>query len=118
MKSYFYFILIIFLFRIIYTFFEIILIYNKIMNIVESETVLFWTSMMEFMYTCSMGLLLLYVFGPALVAGKLCIYDKATLYIMEAFGLVLIINANWNLFFSKDELIKLVQSYLQINSKT
>ena len=95
-----------------------IIFYHKILNITDSDTVIFWSNIMDFMYKFSMGVLLLFIFGPAVVIGKLCINDKYTLYLMQVFGIVLIINANWNLFFSKDELIKLVQSYLQINSKT
>ena len=82
------------------------------MNIPDSDYIIFWSSIMEFLYTFTMGILVLYIFGPALITGKLCIYDKFTLYIMEAFGVVLIINANWNLFFQEDEVIAKIQQYI------
>ena len=65
-----------------------------------------------------MGVLLLFIFGPAVVIGKLCINDKYTLYLMQVFGVVLIINANWNLFFPKDLVILLIQKYILSNLKT
>ena len=118
MQSYFYFLLIIFFFKIINTFFEVVIFYDKILNITDSDTVIFWASIMDFMYKFSMGVLLLYIFGPAAINGKLCINDIYTLYLMKVFGIVLIINANWNLFFPKDLVISIIQKYILANLKT
>ena len=113
MQSYFYFLLVIFFFKII-----TIIFYHKILNITDSDTVIFWANIMDFMYKFSMGVLLLFIFGPAVVIGKLCINDKYTLYLMQVFGIVLIINANWNLFFPKDLVISIIQKYILANLKT
>ena len=118
MQSYFYFLLIIFFFKIINTLLDVIIFYHKILNITDSDTVIFWSNIMDFMYKFSMGVLLLFIFGPAVVIGKLCINDKYTLYLMQVFGVVLIINANWNLFFPKDLVILLIQKYILSNLKT
>ena len=118
MQSYFYFLLIIFFFKIINTLLDVIIFYHKILNITDSDTVIFWSNIMDFMYKFSMGVLLLFIFGPAVVIGKLCINDKYTLYLMQVFGIVLIINANWNLFFPKDLVISIIQKYILANLKT
>ena len=80
MQSYFYFLLIIFFFKIINTLLDVIIFYHKILNITDSDTVIFWANIMDFMYKFSMGVLLLFIFGPAVVIGKLCINDKYMSY--------------------------------------
>jgi|688.fasta_scaffold666660_2 hypothetical protein len=112
MKSYFYFILIILLFRIMYSFLLIYSVYNKIIDKQDSENLIYWKNITGFVYTFSMGVLILYIFRNAKSSNKLCINDKYTIMLIYLVGIVLIINANWNLFFSEDEFILKIKQYI------
>ena len=96
-----------------YSFLLVYSIYNKIMDKTDSENLLYWKNITEFVYTFSMGVLILYIFRNVKSINKLCINDKYTIMLIYLVGIVLIINANWNLFFSEDEFILKIKQYIK-----
>ena len=106
-------ILLIILIKIIYIVLVLIKIYNRVNNLTDTlfgTNILFWSDRIEFIYTFLMSLLIIVLFRNAIRVGKLCIYDKETLFLIYVFGFILLFTADWNQFISDSVLIKYIQN--------
>jgi hypothetical protein len=67
----------------------------------------FWKDRFEFIFKAMMSVLLIYLFNPRADNMKFINYEtKLLLYL---FGFILIITANWNIFFKESPIFKLIQ---------
>lgn len=75
--------------------------------------VIYWKDRIEFIFIASMALLLIYLFNPynKLNSNNKCI-DNKTRILLFLFGIILIITAKWDLFFTTSRSFEDVQILL------
>jgi hypothetical protein len=70
---------------------------------------LYWKQRTEFIFIASMSLLLMYHFFP----GKNVPVNKESGLLFFLFGIILLVSANWNLFFTEPSWFKSISSNLK-----
>lgn len=70
----------------------------------------FWKSRVEFVFIFLMSVLLIYLFNPRRDRKEMI--NKETKIVLFLFGIVLIITADWSVFFKESLLLKTIQSLL------
>jgi hypothetical protein len=122
MKYYDLYIYLIIFFKIIFFILSIINIYLKIKNKKTTDNannntkqkiknlVEYLRSRCEFIVTCLMSLLLIYIFNP--LYPKLYLIDWETKYLLFVFGTILLLTAKWSNFFDTGNFFKLFQDFL------
>ena len=58
----------------------------------------YWKERLEFIFIFCMSFVCIYVFNPF---SKNFVVDKETKLLLFVFGIIILINANWNIFFKK-----------------
>lgn len=97
MKFYTFYVSSIFLVKIIYFIFILLVIYfthKKNNKLIEIFT--YWKSQIEFLYTVLMSILLIILFNPYVTEIKLI--DEETRILFFMYGLIMLINSHWELF--------------------
>jgi hypothetical protein len=71
------------------------------------KKVYYWKERLEFIFIALMSFLLIYLFNPR--QNRLSMIDYETGLLLYLFGFVLIITANWQLFFKESPFMKMLQ---------
>jgi hypothetical protein len=101
---------IIFLIKIVFVILATVHLYLKFKNKTDSDLdkqVLFWRERTEFIFTSLMAILLIYLFNP--IKNKMFMINNETRLLLYLFGIVLIITANWKIFFKESDVFKKIQ---------
>ena len=101
---------IIFLLKIVFIILAVAHLYLKFKNKTHSDLdkeILFWRERIEFMFTASMAVLLIYLFNPR--KNRMFMINDETKVLLFLFGFVLIITANWKLFLKESNIFKKIQ---------
>ena len=106
MDLYTFYLTIIVVIKIIYFIISLFLIYfthknnNKFI-----EPLTYWKHRMEFLFTILMSILLIILFNPLFNGIKLI--NKETQLLFFAYGLIVLINSQWDLFFKESKFYKM-----------
>ena len=109
MKLYTFYISFIFLVKIIYFIFALLIIYfdyKKNNKLIEKFT--FWKHHIEFLFIALMSLLLIILFNPFFNGIKLI--DQETKILLFAYGIIILINSQWGLFFKESKIFKILKN--------
>lgn len=101
----------IFLVKIVFFILASVGVYLKFKNKTDSEldkTIMFWKEHVEFVFIVLMAFLLIYLFNP--IKNKMYMINNETQLLLYLFGVVLIITANWKIFFKESDIFKKIQS--------
>jgi hypothetical protein len=79
---------------------------NKMGSNLDKE-ILFWRERFEFVFTALMAVLLIYLFNPR--KNRMIMINNETQMLLFLFGFVLIITANWKIFFKESDILKKIQ---------
>lgn len=113
MKSFDYLITFIILIKVLFIIASLTHLYYKIKKDEENyinKTAVYWRGRLEFIFTISMAILLIYLFNPNYNHEKMITYEtKLLLYL---FGFILIIIAEWSQFIKENKIIKYLQNVL------
>ena len=71
------------------------------------KTIEFWKDRIEFIFIAFMSALLIYIFNPRVDRTKYINYETRLLFYL--FGFILILTANWKIFFKESPLFKDLQ---------
>lgn len=71
------------------------------------KKLIFWKERFEFIFIALMSILLIYVFNPRYDNIKLI--DKETKILLYLFGFILLITANWEVFFKESPFFYILQ---------
>jgi hypothetical protein len=82
-------------------------------DMAKEEKVAFWKERVEFIFVLLMSLLLIYVFFPR--ANRINLVTGEVKLLLFLFGIVLIITANWSLFFKESRSYQEIQYVLGKN---
>ena len=106
-KSFIYFIL---FFKIVYISLALIHLYvvKKTNNTKLATTLAFWKEQCDFVFSASMAILIIYLFYPVSQRNTVTV-DSESAFLLYAFGVVLIITANWSAFFGDSRLLNDIQ---------
>ena len=92
------------------------LVFKKQQNTPLAQQIFFWKSRIDFVFTFLMSLLLIYVFYPKNEYPTIVVGEMRLLLFL--FGIILIITADWNLFFAQSPLLSNIQNSLGTNNYT
>jgi hypothetical protein len=96
--------------------FIILAIYDKTLkrggkkDATKENTITFWKERVEFIFVFLMSLLLIYIFFPR--ANRLNLINGEVKMLLFLFGFVLLITANWSIFFQESKLLNNTQNIL------
>lgn len=99
-----------FLVKIVFVILAFVHMYLKFKNKAKTDLdkeVLFWKERIEFIFTALMSVLLIYLFNPR--KNRMFMIDNETKLLLFLFGFILIITANWKIFFKESDLFKKIQ---------
>jgi hypothetical protein len=88
-------------------------LYLKLKNKTDSDLdkqVLFWRERTEFIFIALMAVLLIYLFNPR--KNRMVMINNETQMLLFLFGVVLIITADWKIFFKESNIFKKIQFVL------
>jgi hypothetical protein len=109
MKLYTAYVSLIFLVKIIYFVFALLVIYyTKKKNEELKEIFTFWKHHIEFLFIALMSLLLIILFNPFYNGLKLIDYE--TKLLLFVYGIIIIIGAQWSLFFKESMVFKILNN--------
>jgi hypothetical protein len=109
MKLYTAYISLIFLVKIIYFIFALLIIYYTKKNNEElKEIFTYWKHHIEFLFIALMSLLLIILFNPFYNGLKLIDYE--TKLLLFVYGIIIIIGAQWSLFFKESMVFKILNN--------
>jgi hypothetical protein len=101
-------IIITFLAKILFLILSIVHIYLKIKHKDATDAkVMFWRERVEFLFISLMSFLLLYLFYPR--ANNEVYIDFETKLLLFVFGIILLTNAKWDIFFKESPVFKKIQ---------
>lgn len=104
------FVSLIFIVKFIFIFLSLFHLFDKMqgkINTPRDNAILFWRKRVEFIFITMMAILLIYVFNP--MNKSELIIDKEIKLLFFLFGVILIIKAEWKLFFTETNVLKKVQ---------
>ena len=109
MDLYTFYILFIFLIKFIYYIFALLVIYftNK-KNNKYIEIFTYCKKLSEFIFTILMSLLLIILFNPYFNETKLL--NKKTQILLFAYGIIVLMNSQWGLFFKESKTFKILKN--------
>ena len=113
MDYYTIYIYVIFLIKIIFIILASTHLYLQFKNETNSELdkqVLFWRERTEFIFIALMAVLLIYLFNPR--KNRMVMINNETQMLLFLFGVVLIITADWKIFFKESNIFKKIQFVL------
>ena len=97
-----------FLAKILFLILSIVHIYLKIKHKDATDAkVMFWRERVEFLFISLMSFLLLYLFYPR--ANNELYIDFETKLLLFVFGIILLTNAKWDIFFKESPMFKKIQ---------
>lgn len=82
-------------------------------DMAKEEKIAFWKERVEFVFVLLMSLLLIYVFFPR--SNRINLVTGEVKLLLFLFGIVLIITADWSLFFKESRSYKQIQNILGRN---
>ena len=98
-----------FLAKFLFLILSITHIYLKIMHKDATDAkVMFWRDRVEFLFVSLMSFLLLYLFYPR--ANNEIYIDFETKLLLFIFGIILLTNAKWDIFFKESPIFKKIQN--------
>ena len=103
----------IFLLKIVFIILASTHLYLKLKNKTDSDLdkqVLFWRERTEFIFIALMAVLLIYLFNPR--KNRMVMINNETQMLSFLFGVVLIITADWKIFFKESNIFKKIQFVL------
>ncbi len=71
----------------------------------------FWKDRVEFLFKAMMSAMLIYLFNPR--ANNLNLINGETKLLLYLFGFILIITANWDIFFKESPIFKRLQNTIK-----
>lgn len=96
--------------KVIFILLAVTHIYLKVKGQIGSDLdnkIIFWKERIEFIFVFLMALLLIYIFNPRMPHTNLLNFEvKLLIYL---FGFILLITAEWKIFFHKSEWFKYLQ---------
>ena len=98
---------ILYMFSSVYAFY---LVAEKKENTEVYQHVEYWKKRFEFIFMICMSLLILYFFSP--LTGNTLKFDNETKFLFFIFGLILLIQVNWKLFFTQSVLLTDLQKVI------
>lgn len=110
MKSFNYFISFIIIVKVLFIVFSLTHLYYKLKGQEEDKINLesvYWRGRLEFIFTISMAILLIYLFNPRYNHEKMITHETKILLYM--FGFILIIIAEWGEFIKENKFIEYLQ---------
>ena len=109
MELYTFYILFIFLIKIIYYIFALLLIYfTKKKNNKYIEICTFWKQHTEFVFTILLSLLIIILFNPFF--NETTLLNKKTQALLFAYGIIVLTNSQWGLFFKESNIFKMLKN--------
>ena len=102
-----------FLLKIVFVILASANVYLKFKNKAGSDLdkeILFWKERVEFVFIVLMSILLIYLFNP--IRNKMVMINNETQMLLFLFGVVLIITADWKIFFKESNIFKKIQFVL------
>ena len=109
MKIYTFYVSFIFFIKILYFIFSGLAIYynyKKNNKLVENFT--FWKHHIEFVFVALMSILLIILFNPFF--NGLSLIDHETKLLLFIYGIIILINAQWSLFFKESYVFKIIKN--------
>ena len=76
----------------------------------RAQSVLFWKERFEFIFIALMSILLVYLFSPR--NNRIGLIDNETKLLLYLFGFVLLMTADWRVFFGTSPAVKIIQSII------
>ena len=73
------------------------------------KKILYWKERLEFIFVLLMSFLLIYLFNPR--SSRINLVDKETKLLLFLFGFVLLITANWDVFFKQSYILKYLKNF-------
>ena len=110
MKKLDFFVLLIFIVKIVFIFLSIISIYEKVKgntNTPIDKEILYWKDRIEFIFICMMSILIIYLFNP--MNKTPVVLEKETKLLLFLFGIILLVTAQWKLFIKESWWFKKLQ---------
>lgn len=110
MESFDKYVTLIFLFKIIFAILAVLHIYFQVKGQSGSKTdikVEYWKERVEFVFIALMSFMLLYLFYPR--STKPIIIDFETKLLLFVFGIILLTEAKWEIFFKESPVFKKIQ---------
>jgi phosphatidylglycerophosphate synthase len=97
--------------KITYIFLAVLHLYYRRKGIKKDQEILYWKSRIEFIFTISMAILLIYLFNPR--KGDKVTITGETKLLLFLFGFIILITAKWDYFISTSHWFKEIQHSLK-----
>jgi uncharacterized BrkB/YihY/UPF0761 family membrane protein len=107
-------VILIFIFKILFTILAGLHLYFKVKGKSGLETdkkIVFWKERVEFLFIFLMALMLMYLFYPR--STKPIIIDFETKVLLFVFGIITLIGAKWDIFIEESPVFKKVQKIIK-----
>jgi len=106
-------ILFIIILKIIFVFLTFITLYNRARGkkyTEENQTIMYWKERTEFVFIIAMAGLLIYVFNPR--STKPVPLTSETRLLFYLFGFVILLTADWDIFFDDKNVVNIIRKEL------
>jgi hypothetical protein len=111
MDSYEVYIIFLICLKITYIFLAVLHLYYRRKGLKKDQEIVYWKSRIEFIFTISMAILLIYLFNPR--QGNKVIITGETKLLLFLFGFILLITAKWENFIHTSHWFKEIQNTLR-----